>query len=68
MTKADTTALAAGLGITGTISSTMRIALAQAVATQALATAVETLLAQNVEDGPRIDKSLALTAVALKVA
>jgi hypothetical protein len=68
MTKADTDALAKAIGITGTISTTMRIALAHVVATQALATAVQTLLAQNVEDGPRIDKTLELTALALKAA
>ena len=68
MTKADTDALVKALGMTGTISNTMRIALAHVIATQELTAVLATLAAQNVEDGPRIDRTLDLTAQALKAA
>lgn len=66
--KADVRARAIELGVTTTLAGPTGVAVAQLIATEAVATAIETLLAQDVEDGPRIDKSLALTALALKAA
>ena len=66
--KADVKARAIELGITATLSGNTGAYVALVIATEQLAAAFEALVAQNVEDLPRIDRSLDLTAAALKAA